>query len=179
MKEDVIKFGDVEERVITLRQQSVLLDCDVAILYGVETKRVNEAVKNNPDKFPDGYVIELTNSEFKDLRSKISTTNLTKSRTLPKAFTEKGLYMLATILKSNKATQTTIAIVEAFARIKELSRTVLQLPTADEVQQKTLMQRTGELMADLLDDEHKVTDTETTIELNLAVLKLKHTVKRR
>lgn len=156
-----------------------MLDSDVAILYGVETKRVNEAVKNNPDKFPVGYVIELTNSEFKDLRSKFSTTNLTKSRALPKAFTEKGLYMLATILKSNKATQTTIAIVEAFARIKELSRTVLQLPTADEAQQKTLMQRTGELMADLLDDEQKVTDSETTIELNLAVLKFKHTVKRK
>lgn len=179
MKEDAIKFSDVEERIITLRHQNVLLDSDVAILYGVETKRVNEAVKNNPDKFPVGYVIELTNSEFKDLRSKFSTTNLTKSRTLPKAFTEKGLYMLATILKSNKATQTTIAIVEAFARIKELSRTVLQLPTADEAQQKTLMQRTGELMADLLDDEQKVTDSETTIELNLAVLKFKHTVKRK
>jgi hypothetical protein len=60
-----------------------------------------------------------------------------------------------------------------------LSRTVLQLPTADEAQQKTLMQRTSELMADLLDDEPKVTDSETTIELNLAVLKFKHTVKRR
>ncbi|BFK05577.1 hypothetical protein F090043F1_37050 [Parabacteroides goldsteinii] len=60
-----------------------------------------------------------------------------------------------------------------------MSRTVLQLPTADEAQQKTLMQRTSELMADLLDDEPKVTDSETTIELNLAVLKFKHTVKRR
>lgn len=80
MKDDVIKFSDVEERIITLRHQNVLLDSDVATLYGVETKRVNEAVKNNPDKFPDGYVIELTNSEFKDLRSKISTTNLTYSR---------------------------------------------------------------------------------------------------
>ena len=87
--------------------------------------------------------------------------------------------MVATILKSNKATQTTIAIVEAFARIKELSRTVLQLLTADEAQQKTLMQRTSELMADLLDDGPKVTDSETTIELNLAVLKFKHTMKRR
>ena len=179
MKEDVIRFSDVVDCILTLRQQSVLLDCDVAILYGVETKRVNEAVKNNPDKFPEGYVIELTNNEFKDLRSKFSTTNLTKSRVLPKAFTEKGLYMLATILKSSKATQTTIAIVEAFARIRELSKTVLQLPTADEAQQKTLMQRTSELMADLLDDEPKVTDSETTIELNLAVLKFKHTVKRR
>lgn len=179
MKEDVIKFSDVKERIITLRRQSVLLDSDVATLYGVETKRINEAVKNNLDKFPEGYVIELTDNEFKDLRSKFSTTNLTKSRVLPKAFTEKGLYMLATILKSNKATQTTIAIVEAFARIRELSRTVMQLPAADEAQQKTLMQRSGELIADLLDDEQKITDSETTIELNLAVLKFKHTVKRK
>lgn len=86
MKEDVIKFSDVKERIITLRRQSVLLDSDVATLYGVETKRINEAVKNNLDKFPEGYVIELTDNEFKDLRSKFSTTNLTKSRVLPKAF---------------------------------------------------------------------------------------------
>jgi hypothetical protein len=86
--------------------------------------RINEAVKNNPDKFPKGYIIELKNSEFYDLRSKISIghskqsenqqvsalpTNLGKTKVLPKAFTEKGLYMLATILKSPQATQATIA----------------------------------------------------------------------
>ena len=177
MKENVIRFSDVESCIIELRDQRVLLDRDVAMLYDVETKEINQAVKNNPDKFPAGYLIECNKVEL--VKNFDRFNPLKHSTALPTAFTEKGLYMLATILKSNKATQTTIAIVEAFARIKELSRTVLQLPTADEAQQKTLMQRTSELMADLLDDEPKVTDSETTIELNLAVLKFKHTVKRR
>ena len=181
MKENVIRFSDVESCIIELRDQRVLLDRDVAMLYDVETKEINQAVKNTPDKFPAGYLIECNKVEKAELVKNFDRFNpLKHSTALPTAFTEKGLYMLATILKSNKATQTTIAIVEAFARIKELSRTVLQLPTADEAQQqKTLMQRTSELMADLLDDEPKVTDSETTIELNLAVLKFKHTVKRR
>jgi hypothetical protein len=73
---DIINYKQVEEKVISIRNQSVMLDSDVAELYGVETKRVNEAVKNNPDKFPDGYIIELNNQELENLRSKISTTNL-------------------------------------------------------------------------------------------------------
>ena len=90
----------VKSYIVEIRQHPVIVDADVAALYGVETKRVNEAVKNNPDKFPEDYMFVLTSDESKDLRSKISTTNLSaKSRSLPKAFTEKGLYMLATILK--------------------------------------------------------------------------------
>lgn len=89
----------VKEMIISVRGERVILDADVARLYGVETKRVNEAVRNNIDKFPDGYMITLTRDEREDLRSKISTANLSPmSRVLPKAFTEKGLYMLATIL---------------------------------------------------------------------------------
>jgi hypothetical protein len=88
--------------------------------------------------------------------------------------------MLATILKSTKATQTTIAIVEAFSKIRELSRTVAELSEAPEKEkQKSLMQRGGEIMADILDDGLHVTDTETSIEINFAVMKFKHTVKQR
>ena len=91
----------VEEKIITLRNQQVILDCDVAELYGVETKRINEAVNNNPEKFPEGYVLHLKNQEITSLMSKISTLKNTgrgqHSKYPPKAFTEKGLYMLATI----------------------------------------------------------------------------------
>ena len=94
----------VKSYIVEIRQHLFIVDADVAALYGVETKRVNEAVKNNPDKFPEDYMFVLTSDESKDLRSKFSTTNLSaKSRSLPKAFTEKGLYMLATILKSQRA----------------------------------------------------------------------------
>ena len=68
------------------------MDSDVAELYGVETKRINEAVSNNPEKFPKGYVLQIDNQEFMKLRSKFSTTKMQMTRQLPKAFTEKGLY---------------------------------------------------------------------------------------
>jgi hypothetical protein len=177
---EIIKYGDVNEKIITLRGERVIIDSDVAELYGVETKRVNEAVKNNTDKFPKGYIIELNEKEMENLRSKFSTTNLSMTRTLPKAFTEKGLYMLATILKSSKATQTTIAIVEAFAKIRELTRTVAELSQSpEEFKQKTLMQKGGDIIVDLLDDGLQVTDTETTFEINFALMKVKHTIKRK
>ncbi|KAA6342922.1 hypothetical protein EZS27_009382 [termite gut metagenome] len=180
---DIIKLSDVEDKIIELRGLKVILDSDISELYGVETKRINEAVSNNPDKFPKGYILETTESEATLLRSKISTlNNLSRgehTKYPPKAFTEKGLYMLATILKSKKATQTTLAIVEAFANIRELSRTMAELSnTTDEFKQKTLMQKGGEIISALLDEDIKTSGTETTIELNFAVLKLKHTIKR-
>ncbi|MDE6514491.1 MAG: ORF6N domain-containing protein, partial [Bacteroidales bacterium] len=139
MENDIAKINLVENKIVEVRGEKVLLDSDVAALYGVETKRVNEAVKNNSEKFPKGYVLELYNSDLRSLRSKFSTANNPKSRVLPKAFTEKGLYMLATILKSERATQTTIAIVETFAKIRELSRTVAELSaTGDQFAQKNL-----------------------------------------
>ena len=83
--------ADVQKRIVCIREQSVILDADVAELYGVETKRVNEAVRNNPDKFPPDYMFTLTSDEREVLRSKISSTKFSpKSRALPKAFTEKG-----------------------------------------------------------------------------------------
>jgi len=177
---NIIKFSDVKEKIITIRNEKVLLDSDVAKLYGVETRDINKAVKNNPDKFPEGYILNLDNKEFTDLRWKNSTTNLAKTRVLPKVFTEKGLYMLATILKSPQATQTTIAIVEAFAKIRELSRTVAELSeTSEEFTQKTLMQKGGEIIAEILGDGLQTTDSETSIEINFALMKFKHTVKRK
>jgi hypothetical protein len=67
----IVKIENLEELLIELRGENILLDADVAVIYGVETKRVNEAIKNNPDKFPQGYMFELDEVEFSDLRSKI------------------------------------------------------------------------------------------------------------
>ena len=109
----VISYTDVQQRIVCIRDTPVVLDSDVAALYGVETKHVNQAVRNNRDKFPADYVFELTSGEVEDLRSKILTTKLSpKNRVAPKAFTEKGLYMLATILKSKRATVATSASIE-------------------------------------------------------------------
>lgn len=181
MHKSLAHFQEVENKVIELRSKKILLDADVAILYGVETKRINEAVKNNPDKFPKGYIFELTKKEkVKVVENFDHLKYLKYSPKLPKAFTEKGLYMLATILKSEKATQTTLAIIETFTKIRELSRTINSLSELnDESQQKTLMQRSGKLITEILGEEQKITGTETTLELNFAVIKLKHTVKRK
>ena len=177
---NVVKFNDVADKIIVIRGKEVIVDCDVAELYGVQTKEVNQAVKNNPRKFPKGFIIELKRSEFHDLRSKILTTNLEKTRVLPKAFTEKGIYMLATILTGDKAIDTTIAIIEAFSQLRELQRTVAELSAGpDEIQQKSLMQKGGDIIAELIGNDLSASDTETSIELNFAVFKFKHTVKRK
>ena len=176
---NIVKFNSVEEKIITIRNIPVILDSDVAELYGVETMRINEAVKNNPDKFPEGYVLELNKKEKIEVIEFFDNPKIKFSPTLPKVFTEKGLYMLATILKSQKATQTTIAIVEAFAKIRELSRTMVQLAeTKNEPLQKSLMQKSGDIIADILGDDLQITDTETTWEINFALMKFKHTVKK-
>jgi len=191
---ETVSLTQVENRLLTIRDQSVLLDSDVAALYAVETREVNQAIKNNPDKFPEGYILQLDKTEWQNLKSQIVISSRKKeevknfdllggkkySNVPPKAFTEKGLYMLATILKGERAVQTTIAIVETFAKIRELSRTVAQLAESKEkFKQQSLMQKSGEIMADILGEDMKTTDTETSIELNLAVLKFKHIVKRK
>lgn len=175
---------EVESKIITLRGLQVILDFDVAELYGVETKRINEAVSNNPEKFPNGYVWELGEDDISSLRSKFSTLKKTgrgmHSKYPPKAFTEKGLYMLATILKSPKAVETTIAIVEAYAKLKELSRVVVDIPQQEDnsSEQQLLLHRGGQIVEDIMTDILPKQSSETSFELNLAMFKFKHSVRR-
>jgi len=177
---DIVKFENIEDRIVEIRGQKVLVDADVAEIYGVETKRINEAVKNNPDKFPDGYVIELNKKEWEALKSKFSTSIKGGKVKLPSAFPEKGLYMLATILKSPRAVRATLAIIETFTKIRELSRTIKALSDVkDDKEQKDLMQKSGEIIAEILEDDLVTTDTETSIEINFAVLKFRHLIKRK
>lgn len=173
-------FEQVRQKVIHLRDSDVMLDVDIAAIYGVETKRINESVRNNPDKFPEGYMFTLTNDEVMDLRSKISTANPSpKSRVLPKAFTEKGLYMLATILKSPQATQATIAIIETFASVRQLRRELRALHNEpDNKRQQTGMQHFGELLSSIVMPELETSETESSLEINFLIGKIKHTVKR-
>ncbi|MDR1182645.1 MAG: ORF6N domain-containing protein [Bacteroidales bacterium] len=148
---EVIKFSEVEEKILTLRDKKVIIDSDVAELYGVETREVVQAIKNNPDKFPEGYIFELNKEEKKEVIKNFDNPKIKFSPKLPKAFTEKGLYMLATILKSPQATQTTISIIEAFTKLRELSDIVAELSeTTEETQQKSLLQKSGEIIAETL-----------------------------
>ena len=176
----IIKIENLKDLIVDIRDESVLLDADVATIYGIETKRVNEAVKNNLDKFPPSYMFALSDAEFADLRSKFSTAKSAMTRVAPKAFTDNGLYMMATILHSAQAVEATFAIIETFAKLRELSRNIKALSVVkDKADQKSLMQKSGELITEIFDDDLQTSDTETTIELNFAVLKFKHTIKKK
>ena len=177
----MIKIEDVQDKVLQLRNENVIIDSDVATLYGVLTKEINQAVKNNPQKFPDGYVFRLTKDEKSEVVKNFDHLNgLKYSKIEPIAFTERGLYMLATILKGERAVQTTLLIIETFVKIRELSRTIAALPqTEDKSAQKSLMQKGGEIISDILGNDLNPTDSETELELNFAMLKLKHKVVRK
>ena len=179
MKNELIP--NVEEKIIVLRNQQVILDCDVAELYGVQTKEINQAVKNNPRKFPEGFIFELDNQEkIEVVKNFDHLQNLRFSPQHPKAFTERGLYMLATILKGERAEQTTLAIVETYAKLKELSRVIAELPQQEEdtVVQKQLLHRGGQLIEDIINDVLPKQSTETSFELNLAMFKFRHSIRR-
>jgi len=184
----------IEEKLIEIRNKKVLLDYDVAHLYGIETKRVNEAVKNNPKKFPEGYVIYLDEEETDFLRSSNSIVEIgaepveifdrfkyiKHSTVRPKAFTDKGLYMLATILKSPKSTQTTIAIIETYSKFRQFSKAIQSISeNKNEKTNNELIEKGRTILSEILVGDTQFDETETSIELNFALLKLKHIVKRK
>jgi phage regulator Rha-like protein len=184
----IIQFESLENKLIQYNEQLVIIDSDVAELYGVETRDVNKAVKNNPDKFPSGYVIELTKDELETLRWKFSTAKFNMTRVLPKVFTEKGLYMLATIIKSAVATQTTLSIIETFAKVKELSRNINSImKTEDEEKQKELASKSNKILEDIIeiepdilsdDEDGEVVETTTKFEFNLGFAKISRSIKK-
>lgn len=172
--------AQVLKSIVEIDGVPVIADADVATLYEVETRRINEAVRNNPGKFPQDYMFELAVEQVADLRSKNSTTKVsTKSRAATKVFTEKGLYMLATVLKSRRATEVSFAIIETFSKVRELKRMLVALHTEkDKSRQKSAMHRFSELITDIVMPELETSETESTLELNFLIGKIKHTVKR-
>lgn len=185
MKNKIVTFEQVRDKIVNIRGQQVIPDFAVAALYGVETREINQAVKNNPRKFPRGWLLVLDNQESAFLRSKFlmldnKTGRGNYSKHNYKAFTERGIYMLATILKGDRATDTTIVIIDTFAKLRELSQSIKEIANnPDKDQQKSLIQKSGVIMEDLFGEALSTSETETEIELNFAVLKLKHTIKRK
>ena len=184
IEEGLIPFKDVEDKIIVVRGQEVLLDRDVAELYGVQTKEINQAVRNNPRKFREGYMFELTAEESSVLRSKILTLEHVSgkgrySKYNFKVFTERGLYMLATILKSKRAEDATIAIVETFYKVRSLKRELVDLhKEKDKQKQASKMQHFGEVLTDIVMPDMQTQETESSLEINFIIGKIKHTVKR-
>lgn len=185
----MIKYTTIENKLIKYHDEFVIVDKDIAELYGVETRDINKAVKNNLDKFPTGYVIELTKEEKKELVENFHRLGKLKHSTVnPKVFTEKGLYMLATILTSEKAVETTLNIIETFAKVKELSKNINNImKTTDENVQKELALKSNKILEEIieiepeiLDDEEdgEVIETTTKFEFNLGFAKVSKSIKK-
>ena len=159
---NIVKFDDVSDKIITIQGKRVILDLHVAELYGVEIKEINQAVKNNPDKFPEGYIIELKNSEFQEVRSKFLIANIENTGEMPKAFTKKGFYMLATILKREKIVKNNVTtkyldpkndltFKRVFGQHKHLCMSLINSMLPLEKPIVKIEYKTGELIPELTD----------------------------
>lgn len=121
MTTSLIPLTRVEQNILLIRGQKVLLDSDLAELYGVTTKRLNEQVKRNIDRFPKHFMFQLTKQELEILRSQFATANYAKTRIPPYAFTEHGTLQAANVLNSPKAIKVGITVIEAFIKLRALA----------------------------------------------------------
>jgi predicted XRE-type DNA-binding protein len=120
--DSLVIHSEIGSRIITLRGEQMLLDRDIAELYGVETKRLNEQARRNIERFPEDFMFQLTKNEKNELVAKCDRFELLKhSTTMPYAFTEQGIYMLASVLKSPQAIAVNIAIIRTFKKLREFT----------------------------------------------------------
>jgi hypothetical protein len=138
----------VQSRILFLRHQKVILDTDLAGLYGVPVKRFNEQVKRNQERFPADFMFQLTAEEQESLRSQIATSNKGRGgrRYLPHAFTEHGAIMAATVLNSKRAVQMSVFVVRAFVRLREMLATNQQLAAKIEELEDRLGKHDGTIL---------------------------------
>lgn len=138
-KPDLVPAEYVERRILELRGTKVILDSDLAGLYGVETKRLNEQVKRNSERFPSDFVFQLTQEEFENLRSQSATSSRAHGgrRTPPYVFTEHGAIMVANVLNSQRAIEMSVFVVRAFVRLRGILATHKELASKlDELERK-------------------------------------------
>jgi ORF6N domain len=128
----------ITHHIVVLREQKVLLDSDLAALYGVQTRRLNEQVRRNRARFPQDFIFELTPEEFSNLKSQFATSSWGGRRKLPLAFTEHGAIMAATVLNTPRAVEVSVYVVRAFVKLRELVGSHLELARRlDDLEQKT------------------------------------------
>ena len=186
---EITRFETLENKLIKIRDTLVLLDKDVAELFEVEPKKLRQQLKRNIDKFPKDYAYQVPDEEFEFMVSQ----NVTPSKkyyggTNPWVFTEKGLYMVATILKSKNALDATFTIIETFAKIKELSRNINAImKTSDEAVQKELAQKSNKILEEIIDidddileddEDGEIIETQTKFEFNLGFAKVSRSIKK-
>lgn len=141
---ELINQQNIGNKIFTVRNMQVMLDSDLAVLYGTETKFINRAVKRNPNRFPESFVLDLTETEWENIRFQSGTLNTSKGRGqhrkyLPKVFTEQGVAMLSAVLQTETAIIVSIQIMQAFVNMRKFllhNATVFQ--RLDQVELKQL-----------------------------------------
>ena len=128
-KTSLVRIESIERRIFVIRDQKVLFDFHLAQLYGVRTKALLQAVKRNPTRFPDDFAFQLTKEEHDSLRSQIVTSKRGRGgrRFLPYAFTEEGVAMLSSVLRSERAIRMNVAIMRAFVKLRRFLSTHKEL----------------------------------------------------
>ena len=148
----------IANKIYFIRDTKVMLDRDLAELYGVETKVLKQAVRRNIKRFPNDFMLELTKDEFENLRSQIVTSSWGGARYLPMAFTEQGVAMLSTVLTSDRAIQVNIQIMRAFTQLRQMLSTHKDLKRKIESMEKKYDQQfqvVFEAIKQLLTEEDK------------------------
>ncbi|MDQ5921380.1 MAG: hypothetical protein QG673_1438 [Pseudomonadota bacterium] len=169
---DIIQYSGIEKKIREIRSQKIILDFDVSELYGIETKKLNQAVSRNLERFPEDFIFELTDDEWKLLRSQF-VTSIKGGRTYkPRAFTELGLYMLSSILNSTQAIETSITIMRAFKQIREATRTIVEIVKnpENEEKRKTLLTKVGNMLGKVImptENELEVIEKERNFEFSI------------
>ena len=122
--DELVVQGEISSKIVKLRGKQVMLDRDLAVLYQVETRVLNQAVKRNIERFPIDFMFQLSKDEFENLKSQSVISSLTHGgiRKMPYVFTEQGIYMLATVLRSKVAVDVNIAIMRTFTKLREFSK---------------------------------------------------------
>jgi histidyl-tRNA synthetase len=166
MNEIVIPNEVITNKIYFIRNQKVMLDIDLAELYQVETKRINEQVKRNISRFPDHFMFQLNEEEYQNLKSQNATSSWGGNRKLPHAFTEHGVLQLSNVLKSERATQMSIKIIEVFVSLKDFLTDSLNLKLeVDRIKKKLINHdKNIELVFSYLDE--LIEKKENTIERN-------------
>jgi hypothetical protein len=118
--QSLVSEETISNKIYFIRNQKVILDSDLALLYDVDTKRLNEQVKRNDSRFPLDFMFQLTELEFRNLKSQNATSSWGGTRKLPFAFTEHGVLMLSSVLRSERAIQTNIQIMRIFTKVRQL-----------------------------------------------------------
>lgn len=163
----IVPVDRISQQIRMIRGLKVMLDRDLAQLYNVETKRLKEQVRRNLDRFPSDFMFELTEDEFKSLRSQIATSNWGGTRYMPMAFTEQGVAMLSSVLRSKAAIQVNVQIMRAFVNIRhsiidsaELKGALEELRNKTEERFEIVFSVLDRLISDESQDRRKIGFTE-------------------